>query len=180
LRNYQRWKKEEGTRWLVLGCFANDEKSARRDFTRSNLFSFLNPSFLLPSAIVVPTISPPLLPSEKGRRLALPTWAKSSKSRSAISFGTTIDRTMRYKRALGVTCSFHRQYRSRETSTIFGVDDEPWSPGGKILAGISWNIHTHIAREAWNFLIAVGLVSVNVQSPTKITIRDIRKVRVTM
>ena len=28
--------------------------------------------------------------------------------------------------------SFHQQYRSRETGTIFGVDDEPWSPGGKV------------------------------------------------
>ena len=108
---------------------------SRRAVILHEVISFLSStlhSFYLPLSAVVPTISPPLLSSEKGRRLALPTWAKSSKSRSAISFGTTVDRTMRYKRALGMTCSFHRQYRSRETSTIFGVDDEPWSPGGKI------------------------------------------------
>lgn len=38
-----------------------------------------------------------------------------------------------------------------------------------VKSGISWNIHMHIAREAWNFSDGRSVPSVDVQSPRKIT-----------
>lgn len=61
-------------------------KSRRRDFTRDSLFSFPDPSFLSCLPLSSPRQPPPLLHSEKGRRLAPPTWVRGSQSRSALLF----------------------------------------------------------------------------------------------
>jgi len=68
-----------------IAAVSRTTKSRRRDFTRGNLFSFSDPSFpCLP--LSSSRQSPSLLRSEKGRRLAPPTRAKSSPSRSTLLF----------------------------------------------------------------------------------------------